>query len=465
MVVSSGKPQVIIPARSSLPELTTLTQHTSSSTGDVDQTPDTTVTQQSNGQLEIINIPDNNDNFVLITKNFTAYTEASNFPTHIPRAERAHEATKLLKDYLGFEYIAPSNHTIIDDNNKKKIIKVIKAIFSNEDGYNKLLQNNFHFKIMKEGNNGELKEFTTSFKFKLAFVDKPCKIEEQITNEKDHTIQVFDLPLYMEKATIRCSLCLLGEIKRIEIKAEYVRVMPISLSEEQREIRKLHSLRLSGLPFGTTAINLKPIIEETNAMTCFIPRNPFNYKPMTYAYLSFKNAEDRDITIKKKFTIRQGKTDKGLFILDPATQHNICNNCGNPNHIRAGCNIPIRQSRKNNSNLTHTSSSSPKNPSTKKSQNNQQVSQVQQQYLNSLVDKLVKQLESPFPPSTSKNDANKRVQKDTEYESSSSEEEKIEDMMQTQRKLISHLDIVTGSLQGVIEGAIHNLIGGFVNKR
>ncbi|GBB88733.1 hypothetical protein RclHR1_15300006 [Rhizophagus clarus] len=419
MVVSSGKPQVIIPARSSLPELTTLTQHTSSSTGglsvtvkkkimaqnqkftleqelaiakktaltsnlvseqvlasdllkkrtirskmsliaqlkrgshDVDQTPDTTVTQQSNGQLEIINIPDNNDNFVLITKNFTAYTEASNFPTHIPRAERAHEATKLLKDYLGFEYIAPSNHTIIDDNNKKKIIKVIKAIFSNEDGYNKLLQNNFHFKIMKEGNNGELKEFTTSFKFKLAFVDKPCKIEEQITNEKDHTIQVFDLPLYMEKATIRCSLCLLGEIKRIEIKAvgikEYVRVMPISLSEEQREIRKLHSLRLSGLPFGTTAINLKPIIEETNAMTCFIPRNPFNYKPMTYAYLSFKNAEDRDITIKKKFTIRQGKTDKGLFILDPATQHNICNNCGNPNHIRAGCNIPIRQSRKNNS--------------------------------------------------------------------------------------------------------------------
>ncbi|GES74101.1 hypothetical protein GLOIN_2v1783570 [Rhizophagus clarus] len=575
---------------------------------DVDQAPDTTVTQQSNSQPEIINIPDDDDNFILITKTFTAYTEASNFPAHIPRAERAHEATKLLKDYPGFEYTAPSNHTIFDENNNKKTIKIIKAIFSNEDGYNKLLQDNFHFKIMDEDENGDLKELTTSFKFKPTVANKPCKTEEQIINEKDRTIQVFDLPLYMEKATIRCSFCLLGEIKKIETKAvgmyqqafitykdavsvqrfyskwshyirkEYVRVTPVSLSEEQRGIRKSHSLRLSRLPFGTTAINLRPIIEETNAMTCFIPRNTFNYKPMTYAYLSFKNAEDRDIAIKKKFTIRQGKTDKGLFISDPTAQRNICNNCGNPNHIRAGCNIPIRQSRKSNSvknawkeksksiaqntkksyaqivagkpktthqpnnnsknvnngktpnvnnnnlnsfnnnakgmtkqNTTHTSHSSTKNHSTKKFLNDSQVSQAQQQYLNSLVDKLVKQLEvqinqefttlrnqidffgktitqykterevrlkqiasgtntparakSPSPPSTSKNDANKRVRKDPEYESSSSEEEKIEDMMQTQRKLISRLDTVAGSLQGVIEGAIHNLIGGFVNSQ
>ncbi|GBB86487.1 hypothetical protein RclHR1_12910007 [Rhizophagus clarus] len=56
-------------------------------------------------------------------------------------------------------------------------------------------------------------------------------------------------------------------------------------------------------------------------------------------------------------------------------------------------------------------------------------------------------------------------EKDPEYEFSSSEEEKIEDMMQTQRKLISRLDTVAGSLQGVIKGAIHNLIGGFVNSQ
>ncbi|GES87044.1 hypothetical protein GLOIN_2v1786507 [Rhizophagus clarus] len=493
---------------------------------DVDQAPDITVTQQSNSQPEIINIPDDDDNFILITKTFTAYTEASNFPAHIPKAERAHEATKLLKDYPGFEYTAPSNHTIFDENNNKKTIKIIKAIFSNEDGYNKLFQDNFHFKIMDEDENGDLKELTTSFKFKPTVANKPRKTEEQIINEKDRTIQVFDLPLYMEKATIRCSFCLLGEIEKIETKAvgmyqqafitykdavsvqrfyskwshyigkEYVRVTPVSLSEEQRGIRKSHSLRLSGLPFGTTAINLRPIIEETNAMTC--------------------------------------KMNKGLFISDPTAQRNICNNCGNPNHIRAGCNIPIRQSRKSNSvknawkeksksiaqntkksyaqivagkpktthqpnnnsknvnngktpnvnnnnlnsfnnnakgmtkqNTTHTSHSSTKNHSTKKFLNDSQVSQAQQQIseFSSRQTSQTTRTKSPFPPSTSKNDANKRVRKDPEYESSSSEEEKIEDMMQTQRKLISRLDTVAGSLQGVIEGAIHNLIGGFVNSQ
>ncbi|GES98489.1 hypothetical protein RCL_jg28406.t1 [Rhizophagus clarus] len=38
-----------------------------------------------------------------------------------------------------------------------------------------------------------------------------------------------------------------------------------------------------------------------------------------------------------------------------------------------------------------------------------------------------------FPPSTSKNDQNKCVQKDPEYESFSSEEEQLEDMIQIQR--------------------------------
>ncbi|GBB85547.1 hypothetical protein RclHR1_12030007 [Rhizophagus clarus] len=221
---------------------------------------------------------------------------------------------------------------------------------------------------------------------------------------------------------------------------------------------------------------------------------------MMYAYLSFKNAENRDIAIKKKFTIRQGKTDKGLFILDSTAQRNICNNCGNPNHIRAGCNIPIRQSRKSNSvknawkeksksiaqntkksyaqivagktKATHQQNNNSKDV------NNGKTPNVNNNNLNSFnIDKLVKQLEvqinqefttlrtqinsfgktitqyktewevrlkqiasgtntparakSPCPPSTSKNDANKRVRKDSEYESSSSEEEKIEDIMQT----------------------------------
>ncbi|GES94325.1 hypothetical protein RCL_jg14134.t1 [Rhizophagus clarus] len=229
IVISSGKPQVLILARSSTSELTPPTQHASSSArgpsalaSDLfkenkkdDQVkdvtdrsvfklridlltaqkitfqikkktmftcytsaPDVMVTQQSNNNPKIITIPDDEDNFVLIAKNFTVYTKANNLPVNILRAERAHEAIKLLKDYPGFKYTAPAYHFITDDNNKRKKIKVIKTIFSSEDGYNKLLQDNFHFKITEEDDNGKLKETTTSFKFKPAFVKKPRKTEE-----------------------------------------------------------------------------------------------------------------------------------------------------------------------------------------------------------------------------------------------------------------------------------------------
>ncbi|GBB86489.1 hypothetical protein RclHR1_25010003 [Rhizophagus clarus] len=193
---------------------------------DVDQAPDITVTQQSNSQPEIINVPDDDDNFILITKTFTAYTEASNFPAHIPRAERAHEATKLLKDYLGFEYTAPSNHTIFDENNKKKTIKVIKVIFSNEEGYNKLLQDNFHFKIMDEDENGDLKELTTSFKFKPTVANKLREIEK---------IETKAVGMYQQAFIIYKDAC---PVQRFYnkwshyIRKKYVRVTPVSLSEE-----------------------------------------------------------------------------------------------------------------------------------------------------------------------------------------------------------------------------------------
>ncbi|GBB87065.1 hypothetical protein RclHR1_13520007 [Rhizophagus clarus] len=118
--------------------------------------------------------------------------------------------------------------------------------------------------------------------------------------------------------------------------------------DEQRDLRKQHNLRISGLPIGTIAVNLKPIIDEINTMTCFIPHNSYHYKPFSYAYVNFKNEEDKDIAMKKKFLIRQGKTDKPLFISDPATQRYICNNCGNPNHVYAEYNVKKCQTKRAN---------------------------------------------------------------------------------------------------------------------
>ncbi|GBC07622.1 hypothetical protein RclHR1_07590003 [Rhizophagus clarus] len=388
---------------------------------------------------------------------------------------------------------------------------------------------------MEESEDGNITEKITSFKFKLSVIEKLVKITEQINDKKDRTIQVFDLPLYMDTPTIKCSFSLLGEIERIHTKVlgqyqqayilykdassvqcffykwsyfigkEYVRVTLLSLSEEQREIRKFFSLRLSGLPFGTTTNNLRPIIEETNAMTCFISRNPFNYKLMTYAYLNFKNAKDRDIAIMKKFSIRQGKSNNNLFISDPAVQHNVCNNYAvatklnmdNSNNNQKYCNTnkPIGNSSNNhklNSNRPQNTTYHQLKSTTPQQKTNRKVKKLEVQITKEFTDlrhhidsfdetinKYKKEWEerlkqnmsglntpahakSSFLPFTSKNDQNKRIQKDPEYESSSSEEQQLKDMIQTQRTLVQRFDNIAGRLQDIIEGAIHNLLGGFV---
>ncbi|GES88562.1 hypothetical protein GLOIN_2v1786507 [Rhizophagus clarus] len=284
-------------------------------------------------QPEVITLSDDNDSFILIPKLFTVYTESNNL-----------------------------SH----------------AIFSNEDSYNKVLQGRFHTKINEEDQDSNIMEKNTAFQFKFVMKEKLQKNKEEIDNKKERTIQVFDIPLYTEKKTIQNSFSLLGEIVKINTRAhgqyqqayiiykdvnsvqrfyhkwshfigkEYIRVTPILLSEEQRDQRKQHSLRLSGLPIRMTAINLRPILDEMNTMTCFISRNPFHYKPFTYAYVNFKNEEDKEIAMKKKFSIKQGKIDKLLFISDPTIKRNIYNNCGNPDHLYAGCNIKKYPNKRNN---------------------------------------------------------------------------------------------------------------------
>ncbi|GBB91913.1 hypothetical protein RclHR1_19370004 [Rhizophagus clarus] len=487
---------------------------------------------------EIIILSDDEDSFVLIPKLFTIYTESNNLP-HVRKTDKAHEVLKLLQKYPG-----------------------------NEDSYNKVMQAKFHSKFTEEDQDGNLVDNNITFQFKSVMKEKLQKNEEEINNEKECTIQVFDIPLYTEKKTIQNSFSLLGEINKINTRAqrqyqqayitykdansvqrfylkwfhfiskEYVRVMPILLLEEQTNQRIQHSLKLSGLSIETKAINLKPIIDEMNTMTCFIPRNLYHYKPFPYAYVNFKNEEDKEIALKKQFSIKQGKTDRTLFISDPTIKRNICNNCRNPDHLMEKSNAPptnpFNKNNNNNQNKKYFKGKHPaqnnnpkrtayhsQNNTTQNQDTNQQprlnnqnkdLSEKQQQYLYSLVDNLVKILEvqitqqftklrshidqfgstinqfrkereerlkntalvsgtlnppkarSPTPSSSSpkneKNVQNKRFRKGSDYEdSSSSEEEQIKNMLQTQRMLVQKVDQVTGGLQGMIESALQNFLG------
>ncbi|GBC03247.1 hypothetical protein RclHR1_05030004 [Rhizophagus clarus] len=291
---------------------------------------------------------------------------------------------------------------------------------------------------------------------------------------------------------------------------EYVRVTPILLSEEQRDQQKQYSLRLSGLSIGIIAINLRPILDEMNAMTCFIPRNLFYYKPFIYAYVNFKNEEDKAIAMKKKFSIKQGKIDKLLFTSDPTIKCNICNNCGNPDHLYAGCNIKKRTNKHNNtvkaawkertkltaqnknrsyaqvvkSNATPTNSPNKQNAQNQNKNNPKEKNPAHNNTKNATTHSPNNKKErheclknitasgilhspvarSPTPstssPKNDKNEQNKRVRKDPAYnDSSSSEEEQIENMLHTQRTLVQKVDQATSRLQGMIEGALQNFLG------
>ncbi|GBB96923.1 hypothetical protein RclHR1_28730001 [Rhizophagus clarus] len=176
------------------------------------------VNEQPVDQPEIITISDDEDSFVLIPKLFTVYTESNNLP-HVRKTDKAHEVLKLLQHYPGFEYAKPAHQPIRQENGKNKLINIVKAIFSNEDSYNKVLQGKFHVKINEEDKDGNIIEQNTTFQFKSAMKEKPQKNQEEIDNEKERTIQVFDIPLYTEKKTIQNSFSLLGEIEKINTKA------------------------------------------------------------------------------------------------------------------------------------------------------------------------------------------------------------------------------------------------------
>ncbi|GBB85207.1 hypothetical protein RclHR1_11770005 [Rhizophagus clarus] len=418
------------------------------------------VNEQPVDQPEIITISDDEDSFVFVSKLFTVYTESNNLP-HVRKTDKAHEVLKLLQHYPGFEYTKPAHQSIRQENGKNKLINIVKAIFSNEDSYNKVLQERFHTKINKEDQD-------TQGQYQQAY----------ITYKDANSVQRF----YHKWSHF--------------IGKKYVRVTPILLSEEQRDQRKQYNLRLSGLPIGTTAINLRPILDEMNAMTCFIPRNPFYYKPFTYAYVNFKNEEDKAIAMKKKFNIKQAKIDKLLFISDPTIKRNICNNCSNPDHLYAECNIKKCTNKRNNTvkaawkertkltaqnkNRSYAqvvkSNATPTNPPNRNNAQNQNKNNSRGKNPAHNNNKNAT-THSPNNVSTSrhqsnlqppqlrlqkndKNEQNKRVRKDPAYDdSSSSEEEQIENMLHIQRTLVQKVDQATSGLQGIIEGALQNFLG------
>ena len=198
--------------------------------------------------------------------------------------------------------------------------------------------------------------------FKDQHVIKPKKTEDDVTLERNATIQVIDIPMNLKTHVVRAVFEKFGEIKSISMKTvkyyqqafirftdvniakgfidlwsiyigqDSVRILPLILDEQQRQLRKEFCMKLVGLPRGTNARDLRSLIMATQAKACFIPRNPKTYNYMNYAYVYFNSQDQMEEMSLQDFQIWNTE----LSWVSPDVQ--TCHLCGEPDHIAKDCN-------------------------------------------------------------------------------------------------------------------------------
>lgn len=221
--------------------------------------------------------------------------------------------------------------------------------------------------LPNQANTGEKvdKEFYFKDFATVKTVTRPTK--EQKEESKPRTIQLIDIPLGISTMTIHKALSQYGEIdslrlitvklhqqafvtfkSRDTVEKKFItpdtwsivimrmalRVLPLSLTTAQRELRRKYVLKLSGFSPDTSARDLLPFLTDVKAKTCFIPRNPTNYKQLKYAFVSFASAQDI------KDALNRQASYNGSVLHWSLPSHTTCHVCGDPEHIAKDCKDP-----------------------------------------------------------------------------------------------------------------------------
>ncbi|RIA86643.1 hypothetical protein C1645_828962 [Glomus cerebriforme] len=211
---------------------------------------------------------------------------------------------------------------------KIKKDKYMRITFSVQDSFDCILQNTYTW-----SDDQSPAPVPTQFLSMQQLRPKKVFTPDEKAEEKRRTVQVLDIPLFIKKSDIHRNFEAVGEIDFINVQVKsalyqtayvifkdvantkffydtwshvinshVVRVIPLSLTEEQRKIRNQFTLKLSGLPPNTLAVDLKPSVKLVQGKTVFIPRNPKTYKPLRYAYISFTTAQDALLANNQSFS-------------------------------------------------------------------------------------------------------------------------------------------------------------------
>jgi prefoldin subunit 5 len=186
---------------------------------------------------------------------------------------------------------------------------------------------------------------------------------------KHKTIRAWDIPLNVSQADVHAAFSKYGEIKFIRMqtigmwqsanieytnqedfdklsmrwsipfKADLIRIYPFLNTKEVKQERSKFVLRLINLPPGTTGYDMRDIIRQSKAQTCYIPRNN-RYLRKRFAILSFRSQEALDEASNLQTFL--GNTELQWLSLETKT----CTICSNPNHSAKDCPIKEQQVKK-----------------------------------------------------------------------------------------------------------------------
>jgi hypothetical protein len=201
-------------------------------------------------------------------------------------------------------------------------------------------------------------------------INESCIIEMQAVSPRDtieiksRTIRVWDIPLGTTTPELKTVMDKYGKINKISMstagmwqnarveystteehdklaqrwaipfKADLIRIFPFLRTNEIKQQRDAYTLKLTNLPPGTTGFDLKQIIDDTHARTCYIPRNQ-NYQRKRIAILSFKDEVTQDRA--REYDPVLGNTP--LYWHEDTEK--LCYICHSAEHLAAEC--PVKE--------------------------------------------------------------------------------------------------------------------------
>jgi len=102
------------------------------------------------------------------------------------------------------------------------------------------------------------------------------------------------------------------------------------LTKEEVNNRNNNRIKLTNLPFGTSARDLTDITRAINAKACYIPRST-NYKLKPFAILFFEKADDLNDALKLNYAYG------GNNLAWVSVETKCCHKCDDPTYLALKC--------------------------------------------------------------------------------------------------------------------------------